>query len=350
MALIHTFLLAIFRSMGRILNTAFGWATILLFGRVPQQRQVYLSVMAFGSVLWIVSALGVAFPSVGTFLLAFVTLPDWAKDHVRVGMLAAAAVIPAIVGGVTILLVDPGDRPRGAWARVRAILSGYPYTFALALTLLFLTAIAPVVKLRQVAKRWSDVHIPVVVKPQDYERIVLDVKKALEAGGIRPDVRVASWTLRAPIALFAALARGNATSLVAANLRTLTAPGLEVYLYPADLAIFGTEHDAGHAHAVITERLAFSTAYLTRAKETQELEDELRALWKDSQGNARGPAVQRNLDRFRALDERIRGLDLAYDDWEALFRERLLLERSLLAAAAHATDGHDATERFLDAA
>jgi hypothetical protein len=43
MALIQGLIAALLRSAGKILNTAFGWATMTLFGRVPQERQVYLS-------------------------------------------------------------------------------------------------------------------------------------------------------------------------------------------------------------------------------------------------------------------------------------------------------------------
>jgi hypothetical protein len=43
-------LLAIFtRTAGRVLNTAFAWATIALFGRVPPPQQLYLSSIGFGS-------------------------------------------------------------------------------------------------------------------------------------------------------------------------------------------------------------------------------------------------------------------------------------------------------------
>jgi len=36
------------RQLGRVLSLAFNWATTLLFGRVPQNRQLYLSGMARG--------------------------------------------------------------------------------------------------------------------------------------------------------------------------------------------------------------------------------------------------------------------------------------------------------------
>src|SRR5919198_2608122 len=77
MAIVQALLAALFRSAGKLLNMAFGWATIMLFGKVPQDRQLYLSVIAFGSVIWLVGLVAIVFPGFGAFLLAFVTLPPW---------------------------------------------------------------------------------------------------------------------------------------------------------------------------------------------------------------------------------------------------------------------------------
>ena len=40
MAIIQVLLAALARSAGRILNTAVGWATTMIFGRVPEKRQI----------------------------------------------------------------------------------------------------------------------------------------------------------------------------------------------------------------------------------------------------------------------------------------------------------------------
>src|SRR2546423_1035075 len=114
MVLIQAVIAAIFRSAGRLLNTAFGWATVLLFGRVPQDKQIYLSGIRLGSVAWLLALVGIAFPKLGTFLLSFVPLPEWIdRTWVRLAMLAGAIVIPAIVGLLALRMVDAKERPRG---------------------------------------------------------------------------------------------------------------------------------------------------------------------------------------------------------------------------------------------
>src|SRR5438270_482958 len=127
MVILQALLTLLTRSAGKLLNTAFGWATVMLFGRVSKERQIYLSIIAFGSVLWIVALISLAAPGFGTFLLTFVTLPKWVdKRLIRLAMAAAVVVIPALVGLVSLLMLEPGARPRRAAAKVATVMRGYP--------------------------------------------------------------------------------------------------------------------------------------------------------------------------------------------------------------------------------
>ncbi len=62
MVLVQGLLALVTRQASKLLNTAFGWATMLLFGQVPQDRQLALSAITFGSVLWLTVLIGIAFP------------------------------------------------------------------------------------------------------------------------------------------------------------------------------------------------------------------------------------------------------------------------------------------------
>src|SRR5439155_13038683 len=84
------------RQLGRVLTLAFNWATIVLFGRVPQDRQLYLSGMALTALLWPIVLAGIAFPSFATFLVGFFSVPDWAKSWVRLVMFVLSIVFPLV--------------------------------------------------------------------------------------------------------------------------------------------------------------------------------------------------------------------------------------------------------------
>lgn len=83
------------RYVGRSLTVMFSWATIMLFGRIPQERRIFLTVISFGSVIWLVALPGVASPGFSRFLLSFVTLPGWVdRNWVRTGTLAGVVLPP----------------------------------------------------------------------------------------------------------------------------------------------------------------------------------------------------------------------------------------------------------------
>jgi hypothetical protein len=325
-AIIQALIAMLTRSAGRLLNTAFSWATILLFGRVSQDRQIYVSVIAFGSVIWLIVLAGVAFPSVATFLLSFVTLPKWIdKTWIRLAMLAAVVVIPAVIGAVSILMLDKGQRPRGAVAVARAVLKGYPYTVGLALTLAMMTVFAPIMKVRTLAKRWTTEHVPVIVEPRDYAAVVESVRAALAEAGFETTAGRASWMLRAPTKVLTLFARGAVGGLVADKITTLRSKELEVVLHPSDLVMSGREATASRARAIIAEHVVFTPAYLTWDKEANELEDRLRVVWR---ARDRRPSGELRAE-LKAVEARLHELEIPYEEWEVLFRELLLLERAL---------------------
>jgi hypothetical protein len=331
MAIVQALIAALFRSAGKLLNMAFGWATTMLFGRVPQDRQIYLSATAFGSVLWLLALVSVAFPRVGVFLLAFVTLPSWvSRTWIRIAMIGAAVVIPAVVGWLSTRMIDPSERPRGVGGLLKAIARGYPYTMGLALTLITMTVLAPVMKIRNVLRRWTAQHVPVIIEPEDYLEIVGDLEAALERGGITARRERAGWMLRVPTRILTTFS--GRSDLVAEHLTRLVNDRVEVLVHPSDLVVSGREIDAAHARAILSEHLTMTKAYLTWDKEANEVEDRLREIW----DALRTDRLDGLADRLDAIERQLRALTLPYEEWEVLFRQTLMAQRALLRKPATA--------------
>ena len=185
MALLAPLFAFIGRQVGRIVQMAFGWATIMLFGRVPQRKQLLLAGVALGSILWVVTLIGVLVPDVGAFLIALVPAPDFVdEDWIRLVMLGLAIALPLAVGAGGLLLMDAADRPKGIGGKLVQLLRGYPYAAVLSLVILFLLVVAPIFKLRTIFKRWEDAHIPIVVKPDGYEQVARDLEAAIDGAGL----------------------------------------------------------------------------------------------------------------------------------------------------------------------
>lgn len=49
---------ALGRQAGRVLTTALGWASTLLFGRVSHEKHLLLTLISMGSLAWVVLLLG----------------------------------------------------------------------------------------------------------------------------------------------------------------------------------------------------------------------------------------------------------------------------------------------------
>jgi hypothetical protein len=311
------------RFVGKIVQTAFGWATVLLFGRVPESKQLLLSGVALGSIAWIVVLVGVLVPDVGVFLLAAIPAPDFVRDEwIRLGMLVAAVILPLLVGVAGLFLIDPAERPTGM-GRVVQVLRGYPYALVLAFVLVFLLVVAPIRKVRTIVKRWEDAHIPVVVKPGGYERVADDLEATLDRAGLPIQRAKAPVVLELPSKLLAAVGGSSVRSLVPDRVVVLKSDGLEVTVYPSDIGMAGTKERVARSRAAMASTLTFTAAYQTVTKEAQEIEDRLTAI-QDSTGGLPWQALAE-------VDERLARIVLPHDDWEVLYRIRLQVERNLRA-------------------
>jgi hypothetical protein len=302
------------RFAGRILTTTLGWAGTLLFGQVRKDRQVVLAAITFGSVVWVVLLVGVIVPDVGTMLLAFVPVPDFVDPlWVRIGMLAAAIALPLVVGSAILFMLEPADRPSGMGA-VRLVLRGYPLTAALALTLVFLAVMGIARKGRALAKRWSDTHIPAVVRPGNYDQVVADLERALDDADL-------TVTPRDAPAVLASIAGKHFQTLVPERLKQLTGPGIEVLIHQSDIAISGGKAEVARARAAIASRLTSTAVYRTTSAEAQNIERRLEKIAHDP---------THAMAELASIDEELATLEIDADEWEVVYRIRLQVERDLL--------------------
>lgn len=317
MAIIASLFAFVGRFVGRVLTTTLGWASVLLFGRVPQDRQVWLAVLTFGSLAWVALAAGVLLPDVGTLLLAAVPRPDWIPEElVRWAMLAGALILPVVLGGVTLLLQDPEDRPKGV-DLLKQLARGYALVPVLAVTLVVLAVAGTLGKLNSVIHRRQDAHIALVVRPGRYEALVDTLEKTLRAGGLVTSRGKGPSVLTIPAKALAKVGGGGIGSLVPDELIVLQGPEVKVSVYPADLAITGSRDAVPKARALVARDVPSRDAWFTTTKEAQKLEDALAAL--ETADLATREA------KLPALDARLLDLEIDQDTFEVLYRRRLQL-------------------------
>lgn len=324
MAIFATIFGVLGRFAGKLLTAALGWASTLLFGRVPQSKQILLVLMTFGSVVWVVLLLGVVFPEVGTFLLGFVPIPDFIEENwVRLAMLIAALIVPLLIG-VAALFVQPKERRAKGGEAVKSVLRGYPLAFVLALVLVFLSVVAVIRKGRAAIKRWKDAHIAIVVREGGYDRMVDDLERAIDDAGLEVTRGTAPAVLSLPARVLGAVAGSGVKSLVPDRLVQLSGKDLEIQLYPSDVALAGEEVKVNRARAALASRLASTSAFMTTTEEAQALEERLQDV------ADRQVIDERAIENLRAVDDDLAHAGLQYEEWEVLYRMRLQVERDLL--------------------
>jgi len=317
----------------KILTTTLGWASTLLFGRVPASRQILLLGITFGSVIWLVLLVGIVVPEVGTFLLLLVPPQGFVpEDVIRLVMLIGALIVPGILGVLTLALSPDADRnPRRI---AEAVLRGYPLTVLLAVLLVFLAGLAVWRKGHSLARRWTDAHVPLVVKPGAYDQVAADLDRAVSDAGLEVEPRDAPAAMSKPARWLAAVGGSNSSALVPDHMVQLHGPGLDILIYPMDLLISGKPDLVARARAAMASRLTTSAAHLTVSAEAQAVEDRLATLGTRDEETGEPPRFDAAAAAaFAAIDDTLATIMIPYEEWEVLYRQRLQVERDLRAGA-----------------
>lgn len=314
------------RFAGDLMMSALGWASSLLFGRVPRAHERFLVLMMAASFAWLVALAGLLVPSVVSWLLSSTPHPPFLNLAWLAGaLLGAVVLLPALVGLAGTLVPADGRRPEGV-GFVREIGRGYVLAPLISGLLIFLAAVGLVRKIRSVRHRWVDVHIPIVMAAGAYEETASILAEALNASGVEVVIRDAPRVLTIPAWLLTHAAGPNVGKLRPGRVVALCAPDLRIGLYPSDIAISCPAEKRTRLRAALLTALLSAAAHLTTSAEAQAIEDRLRELSRTVQraGIAQQLEVRREL---AVIDAEMLDLAVSSDEWDTLNRLRLQAER-----------------------
>ena len=186
------------RFAGDLLMTALGWASSLLFGRVPRTHQVFVVLMMALSFLWIVAVVALLVPTVASTLLATTPHPPFVDNQwFGFAVLLSVILLPLCVGAAGYLVPAEGERPGGV-VILREILRGYLLAPVISGLLIFLAGVGIARKIRSRRHGWSDAHVAIVVKPGGYDQLVIDVQNARASADLSVTAENAPWVLTLP--------------------------------------------------------------------------------------------------------------------------------------------------------
>ena len=329
------------RVAGDLLTSALGWASTLLFGRVPSSHRVLLVAMMALSIAWLIALLGLAVPAVASVLVATTPHPSSIDRWIRIGLTGSAVLMPLGVGLTGYLVPADGRREEGV-SIAAELLRGYLVAPVIAGLLIFLAAVGLARKVRSRRHGWSDVHVAVVIEPGGYDALVDELAAALASVGSKVNVRDAPRVLTLPARVLTAVAGPNVRKLRPDRLVELQARDLRIWVYPSDIAISGPTRRRTRARAAILSCLTATSAHLTTTQEAQAIEDRLAELAADPPASQTGTHLRATLED---IDAALLDLEIPTDEWDVLFRERLQVERDLLLGAGRSSLPRSAPRR-----
>jgi hypothetical protein len=317
------------RFAAALLTTALGWASTLLFGRVQRSHQIFVILMLAGSLTWMIFIVGALWPGVPGYMFDATPHPGFIdRTWLRLVILGGLVLLPLGVGLAAYLVPTGDDRP-SAFRIPLELLRGYILTPVLGGLLLFLPAVGITRKVRSVRHGWSDVHVPIVVKPKGYDQTVSDLQTALAKVGLDVVAEDAPAVLSAPAWILTRIAGSHVRKLRPDRLVELKGPRLRIGVYPSDVAISGPQPERGMARVAVLSRLTTTAAWLTTSAEAQGVEDLLAHV---HERLSTSPSVTPAMvaAEFAEVDDKMLDLDVPDEEWDILYRMRLEVERDVL--------------------
>lgn len=328
MAILQALLALITRSVGKILNAGFGWAVHALFGQTSTKDQTMLSVIVAAAVAWPLLALGVVAPKIAVRVLAFVPLPHSVPSWiVRVVWLVLAFAVPLALG---ITIAARGRVTGKPESVVKRLLRGFPLTIGLALAFLIMFISVPVLRLVAIARRRKTADIPLITDVAAYHQVAALVVTTLNTHGFGLRPAQPGWWVKAPTRVLAWFGGNAFDAMVPQNVEYYEAPGLSVSFYTSGVLLEGKGQKLTWAHGLIEEVVVHSDGLQTFSPPSQKIERELRRLWKtydaDREAHTSSSIL---LSRLAELTAELGDLDVAYDEWQVVYRQLIQLDRAL---------------------
>jgi hypothetical protein len=308
--------MAIAKSFSKI----FGIATITFFGRQPSRDDDKVAAAGLGSIVWLTAVVMAAFP-----VTAEVIAPPIADNETLVRWIGVALgiLLPPVIG-VVIYHLHNRDRGPGLLAHMGL---GFGFAIVISVLVIALVLVVPAVKASYILRRFELEHIAIMVEEGRFEDVcgaVMDIleRNEIEARYERPNPAI-RW-------VFAGLTwvegrifrRGLSTDMAVIRGEVAELGWFEITIHSTDLTIIGKQAVSTRLLALLSEELDVRSVYFSWDDESQAIEDEVRDCRRQLDDGE--PCDD---ERLAELTERLRGLELSREEWNALRRQLYLVER-----------------------
>lgn len=338
MAIISLILSFLGRKIGDVVQAIFGWSITALFGRLPAKKEMAVTVALVLSLAWPVFVVGLFFPAVAAWALAILPLESWfGATPLRIAWAALAVIAPPIVG---LLVRWAAPSPQGTAAR--SMVAGYPLALGFFVSFVVTAVTVPIVKLFSIARGWSDTHVYVQAREGSYRNVLRELAEACARAGLMPEIAPPPKRMMLATMVLRGLARGAVSPIVAEELLTVRADGVELTLYPSDLLLRGEPKKVARVRAMMLRTEIDADAWLVGSEAGQEIQNELGRLIEVIRSHEEAGRPVGKMASVRLVDvwREMSTVDLPFDEWVMLESIARRIERRIT--------GGDALDRVED--
>ena len=328
MALLQALFSFLSKSAGKILNAIFGWAVIALFGRTSPKQQTLLQLLVAVAAMWPILLLGIALPRAMTTVVAAIPLSShMPNEGIRAVWIVLAAIVPFIVGFVVAKKAPP-DAPQESM--VKTLLRGFPITLGLSAAFFLMFITVPVLRVVSILRGRKDEHVPCILQDQEYEVVSEHIEKILTAAKVDVKRSAPSWWLAAPSKVLRKLGGKALRGFMPDRLAYWKGEHLELAFYPSDILIRGEKGYTAWTHGLLAEQLARSAGLQTFNPLAQDLERQIRQVWRVYDEDPIDHRHSRVLNgRVKEIAAELQELEVDYTDWQVLYRQLVQLARAI---------------------
>jgi hypothetical protein len=327
MAILQALLALVTRSAGKILNAVFGWAVHALFGKTAARDSTFLSALVAAAAAWPLLVAGIIAPKVAAFVLAFVPLPHAVPSWIVRLIWTTLALFVPVAMGLTLAARQPRRlRADPVWKRV---LRGFPLTLALAAAFLVMFVTIPVIRLIALLRRQKSADIPLVTDNEAYHQTAARMVEALNAHGFELRSAEPGWWTKAPTRILSVLGGRAFAGFVPERIEHYVGKDIVLSFYTSGVLAKGKGQRVTWAHGLIVETAAHSEGLQTFAPKAQEAERRLRDIWRAIAIDAPQARNGYLVSAVEELARELATLDVPYDDWQAIYRQLLQVDRAV---------------------
>jgi hypothetical protein len=317
-------------AIAKTFSKLFGLATVTFFGRLPSRDDDKVGAIGLVSVTWLVVIAAIVFPPIGKLVFPF--LED--EDIIRVLAIVAGIVMPLIVGAL-VHSVHNRQSERGVRTLARDLVFGYAYTAIIGGLVALLIIVVPVVKASYIFRLFDLKHLAIMIRLDDYERTVEQVRAALAKHGIETRIERPHWAI---YRIFRGLSRVEgqifrrevAEEMCIVRGDTPQGDKFEVTLHATDISVLGKKAATSFVMAILAEELDEEYVYFSWDDDSQELEDRIR----DAQRRVYEDGEAASDEDIDDICAQLRMLELSSEEWNAIRRQLFKLEAACLRARA----------------